>query len=622
MLEDQLERQKDEADKLNARYQNLLNRLHSSPPKPSSPRPSVGFGFAFASGPCLSPSRHSTSAQKAPSEPDRALGFGAPSHGFSSPLGRAISAAVNTLHASELLHTNVKPVTPLEPVGLGLLARGGVCEQATGVESPARSNITRSPFKLRLSPTKSPAQQSPVASSPVQAQAQTKVVRRSPSFAFLAAHRGPLPTPLLPEGGHSHLGLERTHSQRVDGDLKVDCSLREEEREVGGSPAFNRERTTGRKTAGSLSGDERARTRVSFDGLEALQVKTTETSGRTSLREKALGGLGKEPEPAVELSPRTSELVDNPGGEALQTWVEKVPRGSPPVALSGLPRGSPLDTESPTSLRVGGKPSQSALESQGLKNPLEGIGAAEKREDLAVESADFGDPNRAEESSYPLTEDEDQFPVVSPGSENLNPSSLTRPSPCVPSPEQLLESAFLAFSLCATNLETVSSFPQAAEKSGSGKVASEAEAQEGFPPMVKGPLEAVKISPAAEQSRNTREAGGGLSFKADQEDRVNMGHENRVNAGQEDRVKVTKALSRFQRGKQRAAELFTTLRPVTESAGQGNGVKKEEVKPAGGVGERMEPGPVGVLLQVRLCCYPRNSAASFWKGATVRFIKR
>jgi hypothetical protein len=207
MLEDQLERQKEEADKLSARYQNLLNRLHSSPPKPSSPRPSVGFGFAFASGPCLSPSRHSTSAKKAPSEPDRALSFGAPSHGFSSPLGRAISAAVNTPHASELLHTNTKPVTPLEPVGLGLLARGGLCEQANSVESPARSNILRSPFTLRLFPTKSPVQQSPVASSPVQAQAQTRVVRRSPSFAFLAAHRGSLPTPLLPEGGHSQLGL-------------------------------------------------------------------------------------------------------------------------------------------------------------------------------------------------------------------------------------------------------------------------------------------------------------------------------------------------------------------------------------------------------------------------------
>lgn len=611
MLEDQLERQKDEADKLNGRYQNLLNRLNSSPPKPSSPRPSVGFGFAFASGPCLSPSRHSPSAQRAPSEPDRALSFVAPSHGFSSPLGRAISAALNTPHASELLHTDVKPVTPLEPVGLGLLARGGVCEQANGVESPTRSNILRSPFTLRLSPTKSPVQQSPVASSPVQAQVQTRVVRRSPSFAFLAAHRGSLPTPLLPEGGHPHLGLERTHSQQVDGDLKVDCSLREEELEVEGSPAFTRERTTGRKAAGSLSGDERARTRVSFDGLEALRVErpaATEASGRTSLGEKAPGGLGKELEPAEGWSPRMSELVDNPGVEAPQTLVEKVQRGSQPVALSGLPRGSLLDTESPAGLRVGGKPSQSALESQSLQDRTEGIGAAKKREDIAVENAIFGDPNGAEEVGYLPMEDEDQFPVASPASEDPNFSSLTKPSPCVLLPEQSLETAFLTFSLRTTNLETVGSFPQAAEKSGLGKDASEAEAQEGTPPIVKGALEAVMTSPSAKQSQETNDDSGRLSSEAGEGDRVNVGQENRVdmgqksraNAGQEDRVKVTQPLSRFQRGKQRAAELFTPLYPVTESAGQQNGVKEEEVKPAGGFGERVEPGPVGVLLQVRV----------------------
>jgi hypothetical protein len=234
---------------------------------------------------------------------------------------------------------------------------------------------------------------------------------------------------------------------------------------VGGSPAFNRERTTGRKAAGSFSGDERARTRVSFDGLEALQVErpaATEASGRTSLAEKALGGLGKGPEPAVGWSPRTSGLIDKPGGEALQTLVEKVPHGSPPVALAGLPRGSPSDTESPTTRRMGGKPSQSALESRSLKNCTEKIGAAEKRKDIGVESAEFGDPNQAEELGYPPMEDEDQFPIASPASEDLNPSSLTRPSPCVPSPEQSLESAFLAFSMRATNLETVSSSPRAA----------------------------------------------------------------------------------------------------------------------------------------------------------------
>jgi hypothetical protein len=134
--------------------------------------------------------------------------------------------------------------------------------------------------------------------------------------------------------------------------------------------------------------------------------------------------------------------------------------------------------------------------------------------------------------------------------------------------------------------------------------------------MVKGPLEAVKTSPTAEQSRETKDAGARFSSGQDdrvgQENRLDMGQENRLNVGQEDQVKVSKPLSRFQRGKQRAAELFTPLRPVTESAGQGNGV--EEVTPAGGVGERMEPGPVGVLLQVRLC--------RFCSRATMRFIRR
>ncbi|GAQ79904.1 Kinesin-like protein [Klebsormidium nitens] len=589
MLEDQLERQREETDKLNARYQNLLSRVNSSPPK--SPKPRATLGFALP-GPCASPPRQFPSPKmSAPSE-NRALSLTAPSPGFSSPLGRAISAAVNKHPALEAVHTG--PVgQPAEPVGLGLIAQEAQCEEALGMESPTRRSMLRSPFTLLLnSPIKSPGLGSP------------SLITRSPSFAFLAANRSFLPTPQLQNGAHLHCQL----AGGGNGDKGERRGLREAKEEVGGSPAFNRERSTGGKRGGSASGDERARARVSFAAEETKVA-----------RESREGGLGDR---RAELERRDSEEMDcrmssgtllaEPGitlaGEEPQR-IGDCPSGTSKASLRKLPRVTFSQAEGLTS----------AEERDSRTPPLERDEFRKGGTIIPSNSPDF----------CPL-ENADDFPAVSPASEA---PEIQSPLPPVQSSEQSRETAFFAFSLRATTPEVFKSVSPGLAGVNNRSPFHTSPADVPNPALTRSSFQATRaddpkrVSPvpngdsdqglASEpESQMQDQSGRARAMPFPSRDSPDAGQEpgvsetNRVNGPvvlteqEEDPADLIQRLPPFERGRQRRAALFTPLRPVPKlpedgaSVNEGDGVKEEDGCCGAGVkGKRVNRGPIGQLLE-------------------------
>lgn len=537
----------------------------------------------------------------APTE-NRALSLTAPSPGFSSPLGRAISAAVNKHPALEAVHTD--PVTqPTEPVGLGLIVQEAQCEQALGMESPNRRSMLRSPFTLLLnSPVKSPGICSP------------GLVTRSPSFAFLAANRGFLPTPQIENGATLQSRLVGGET----GDTGGTCGLRGAREEPSGSPAFNRERLSGGKRGGSSSGDERARTRVSFEMPQAA-IETR------AARESGEGGFN-----------RTGS--EKPERRESEGTVRPVSAGAPLLepgsaqAGEGPERGngdSPRD-KSETSPRP--LPRGNFSRAEAVASSEEGVSRSPVLEEDASQNG--GLLAGPDSPGFCPLENADDFPAVSPVSDGPEAGSPLAP---VQSSEQSRETAFFAFSLRATTPEVVKSVSPALTGVQTRSPLHASPAEFANPALTGGdtpsPLHASPagvpkhVSPVPNLGSNpdfglepgsetrakcgrVRADGTTSPRKMDAGQETGVRETDGVNdpvdviRAEEDPADVIKRLPPFERGRQRRAALFTPLGPATNGNGvrigvnQVAAVKEEEDRSEGGGKKRVTRGPVGQLLEV------------------------